>query len=217
MTEALIAPPGEVLFANVLAPKTLRRDDGTSKDQYSIVLLQADPEKDPIAKEFIASLHQQFMDRYGKVATYGPNGRPWKKEVQTREDGMEVPTGLVRIAFSRDTHTARGTELAPPMVQDAKGNPWPRDLAIGNGSICRVAFTTYLWDSPRGGKGISLNLLGVRVLTHVPYAMHAPEPGLFGDAEEGADVSALATAATPAEKSYDQLFGSEPSEEEVHF
>jgi hypothetical protein len=81
------------------------------------------------------------------------------------------------------------------MVQDAKGNPWPVDVAIGNGSVCKLAYSYYLWDNERGGKGLTLQLLGVRVLQHVPYAMQAVDPGVFGAPEEGTDATTLAPAA----------------------
>jgi len=200
-SEALVTPAGEVLFANVLKPK-LVKNESSEKMQYGIVLLQADPENEPAAKRFIGSLHHTFMDHFGGNAKYGQNGRPWKRETTVNEDGTEAPTGLVRISFSRDVATARGTELPQPMVQDAKGNPWPVDVAIGNGSICKIAYSVYLWDNPKGGKGLTLQLLGVRVLQHVPYSMQAVDPGIFGAPEEGTDATTLATAAP-------DLFGSD--------
>jgi hypothetical protein len=193
-SETLVTPAGEVLFANVLKPKLVKNDSG-DKLQYGIVLLQADPEQDPISKQFIGSLHKQFMEDFGGNAKYGANGKKWKRETLTNEQGIEVPTGLVRITFSRDIATSRGTELPPPMVQDAKGNPWPVDVAIGNGSVCKIAYSIWSWDHPVGGKGLTLQLLGVRVLNHVPYTMQAVDPGVFGAPEEGTDATTLAPAA----------------------
>jgi len=193
-SETLVTPAGEVLFANILKPKLVKNDSG-EKMQYGIVLLQADPEQDSGAKLFIGSLHKAFMDHFGGNAKYGPNGKPWKRETTVNSEGIESPTGLVRITFSRDVMTARGTELPQPMAQDAKGNPWPVDVAIGNGSVCKIAYSYYLWDNPKGGKGLSLQLLGVRVLQHVPYAMQAVDPDVFGAPEEGTDATTLAPAA----------------------
>jgi hypothetical protein len=193
-SETLVTPAGEVLFANVLKPKLVKNDSG-EKMQYGIVLLQSDPEQDPGSKLFIGSLHKAFMDQFGGNAKYGPNGKPWKREMTVNDDGTESPTGLFKITFSRDVLTARETELPQPMVQDAKGNPWPVDVAIGNGSVCKIAYSIYLWDNTKGGKGLTLQLLGVRVLQHVPYAMQAVDPGVFGAPEEGTDATTLAPAA----------------------
>jgi hypothetical protein len=193
-SEALVTPAGEVLFANVLKPKLIKNDSG-EKMQYGIVLLQADPDQDSGAKAFIGSLHHAFMAHFGGNAKYGPNGKPWKRETTVGDNGVETPTGLYRITFARDTRTSRGTELPPPMVQDAKGNPWPVDVAIGNGSVCKIAYSTYLWNNEKGGKGVTLQLLGVRVLNHVPYSMRAVDPGVFGAPEEGTDATTLAPAA----------------------
>lgn len=189
--ESLITPPGEVIFANVLKPKLVNQGKANEKLQYGIVLLQADPEADPDSKAFIGSLHRQFMEKFGGNAKYGANGRPWKKEVITRTDLTEEATGLFRISFSRDTVTRSGVELPAPLVQDAKGNPWPVNAAIGNGSICRIAYSPYLWDNIDGGKGISLNLLAVRVLTHVPYNPGSVSDDVFGAPEQGVDASSL--------------------------
>jgi len=193
-SETLVTPAGEVLFANVLKPKLIKNNKG-EKMQYGIVLLQADPEQDPGSKLFIGSLHKAFMDHFGGNAKYGPNGKPWKRETTVNSEGIEIPTGLVRITFSRDTKTARGTELPAPLVTDSKGNPWPVDVAIGNGSVCRIAYSLYLWDNPDGGKGLTAQLQMVRVLQHVPYTMQACDPNIFGPPEEGVDATALAPAA----------------------
>lgn len=202
-SEKLVTPPGEVLFANVLKPKLVKNKKG-EKLQYGIVLLQADPEQDPAAKLFIGSLHKAFMEQFGGKATYGANGKPWKKETIVDNNGIESPTGLLRITFSRDTETNRGTPLPPPMVQDSKGNPWPVDVAIGNGSVCKIAYSIYLWDNEDGGKGLTAQLLAVRVLQHVPYTMQAVDPGVFGAPEEGTDVTTLAAA--------DDLYGLDAAE-----
>jgi len=193
MPDTLLTPKGECMFAHLFQPRSQQREDGSEKSQYGIVLLLANPEVDPQTADFLKSLHGQFLEKFGTKTTYGPNGKPWKKEsVLSPETGQEQETGLTRISFKRDTETRGGAVLPPPTVQDAKGQPWPSSLAVGNGSVVRVAFTTYLWDSPKGGKGISLNLLGVRILEHVPYSPQSLAPDAFGAPEEGADVNSPA-------------------------
>ena len=198
MSDALITPPGEVLFANVLTPKTVRNRE-SEKLQYGIVLLQASPDTDPTSKAFIGSLHKLFMEKFGGNAKYGPNGRPWKKETQLLEDGTEQETGLIRISFSRDTKTRSGAELPAPIVQDSQGNAWPKHVAIGNGSLCKIAFSPFLWDSSEGGKGISLNLLAVRVIQHVPYQVGVVSNSVFGEPEAGVNVAQLPAAEAAAD------------------
>jgi hypothetical protein len=57
-------------------------------------------------------------------------------------------------------------------------------VLIGNGSAGRVAYDAWHWTNPEGGKGVSLNLQGVRVLHLVEYA--PPDPGeAFGAPEKG--------------------------------
>ena len=186
MPEALISPPGYWIYANLLKPKEkVNKETGETKHQYGVVLQLDNPELSKETKEFITSLHQLFVGKFGPSANYGPNGRPWKKETETLGDGTERETGLTRITFSRDVRTKAGAELPPPSVEDAAGQPWPANVMIGNGSFGRIGFSVYLWDNPAGGKGISLNLLGVRLLRHVPYVAEGLAPGAFGPPEEG--------------------------------
>ena len=209
--DMLISPPGEVLFPNLFRPKVVSKGKEDEKLQYGIVFLQA--EDDPAAKAFIGSLHREFMNHFGGNATYGANGKPWKQEKVTDENGVETSTGLVRVTFNRDKVTRSGFELPPPMVQDAKGNPWPSNVAIGHGSICKIGFSSFVWPKngvvTQAGRGISLNLLAVRVLSHVPYTMQSLDANAFGAPEEGTDVTTLAA-------DEDQLgFGGPASSEEV--
>jgi hypothetical protein len=67
------------MFAHLFNPRIKNNfEDGYVKSQYGIVLIQANPEEDPQVAEFIKGLHQEFVDRFGRNATYGPNGRPFK-------------------------------------------------------------------------------------------------------------------------------------------
>lgn len=184
------------MFAHLFTPRTIKSQDGPDKSQYGIVLIQANPEQDHQVAEFIKGLHTEFVAKFGTAATYGPNGKPWKKETNMDQaSGQEVQTGLTRISFNRDTQTRGGAILPPPSVEDAAGKPWPSAVAIGNGSVVRVGFSIYLWDSPKGGKGMSLNLLGVRILEHVPYTPQTMAPGAFGAAEPGVDCTSNAVLA----------------------
>lgn len=55
-------------------------------------------------------------------------------------------------------------------VYDAQMNHWPKDLAIGNGSIVKIAYSLSPWNvAAQGGIGNTLRLRGVQVLEHVPY------------------------------------------------
>jgi hypothetical protein len=99
--------------------------------------------------------------------------------------------------------TRNGLELPPPIVQDSRNQAWPTNIAIGNGSVCRLAYSVYCWDNQDGGKGITLNLLAVRVLAHVPFVAGGVDAGVFGAPEEGVDVSTLA----PVEQAAGDLFG----------
>ena len=62
--------------------------------------------------------------------------------------------------------TIKSTGKVP--VYDSRRKPWPEDKLIGNGSVCRVAWSTYDWNK-NGKSGRSAGLQAVVVMEHVPY------------------------------------------------
>lgn len=105
---------------------------------------------------------------------------PW----ETEEDGN------FRLKFRSDS---QGGPKGGPMfdiaidVFDSKMNPWPRDVAIGNGSIVSVCYYLYPWNNPTpGGIGCSLRLVAVQVIDHVPYEAENQTHGFV--AREGVDI-----------------------------
>lgn len=169
--EIKVSPHGELCWAKVLQPGVVNRGRENEKEIYSVDLLLSKADAD--AQAFVKSLKQAFIDAHGTSTKPGLNGLPFKTYLDSNGD----ETDLWQFTFKRNTITPRGIELPPPAVQDAKGNPWPRDVLIGNGSTGKVAFHTWSWTNPEGGKGISASLEAVRVLHHVPY-----EPPNAGDA-----------------------------------
>jgi len=72
-------------------------------------------------------------------------------------------------------------------VFDAKMNPWPKDVLIGNGSIVKVCFSLYPWNVvARGGVGVTLRLKAVQIIDHVPY--EAEERTYGFEQEDGVDM-----------------------------
>jgi hypothetical protein len=200
--ETLVTPVGDLMWAKVLTPGIQNAGKASEKEAYSIELLM--PKGDADAQAFATKIKKLFMEEHGNAARPGQNGLPFKTYLN--EKGEE--TDLWKFSFNRNTTTKRGNPVGPPVVQDAKGKPWPTDLLIGNGSTGKVAFTYYSWDSPEGGKGLSLQLEAVRVLTLVEYT--APNhAAAFGDAEEGFEL--------PEQQPADEFGFGDPSEEEVPF
>lgn len=166
------------MWAKVLLPGVVNKGKESEKEQWSIDLLLSKADAD--AQAFAKSIKQAFIDAHGSASKPGPNGLPFKTYLDQNGD----ETQLWQFAFKRNVVTKRGIELPPPAVQDAKGTRWPKDVLIGNGSTGKVAFSTWSWTNPEGGKGISLNLEGVRVLHLVEYS--APDTtAAFGEPEEG--------------------------------
>lgn len=177
-SKVLVSPIGELMWAKVLRPGIANKGKSSEKEMWSVELLLS--KADPEAQAFVKLFKDRFIEAHGSAARPGPNGLPYRTYVDQNGD----ETQLWSFRFGRNTVTSRGHELAPPVVQDSQGNPWPQDVLIGNGSTGRVAFDTWHWSNQEGGKGLSLNLQGVRVLYLVEY--QAPDPGAaFGEPEKG--------------------------------
>lgn len=177
------------MWAKVLRPGVANRGKDTEREQWSVDLLLS--KADAQAQAFAKAIKQAFIDAHGNASRPGPNGLPFKTYVDQKGD----ETDLWQFSFKRNTETYRGTALPPPAVQDAKGNAWPKDVLIGNGSAGKVAYTIWDWNNPEGGKGVSLNLEGVRVLHLVEYA--PPDASAaFGEPEEGFELTGDETRCT---------------------
>ena len=99
------------------------------------------------------------QDELTKISRANPNLKP-----RIKENGLEVK-------FRRKWNDPIGKELGgEPVVKDSEGNPWDRNVMIGNGSKVRAAVQVY---DTKFGKG--MRLLGVQVLELVEPDL--PEQG----------------------------------------
>lgn len=218
-SKVIVSPAGSLQWAKVCKPGVVNRGKPGEREQWSCDLLLE--KSDAEAQAFVKQLKAEFVERHGNAARPGPNGLPFKTHLdQTGEE-----TNLWQFRFARNVVTSRGHELSPPLVQDAAGTLWPKDVLIGNGSTGRVAFDIWHWSNPEAGRGISLNLQGVRVLYLVEY--QAPDVGeAFGEPEAGYVLTGeekrtapqgQAPAATPAAALDEWEWPVGDSDEEVPF
>ena len=90
-----------------------------------------------------------------------------------------------------------GTATEPPVVVDAKKNPFSG--IVGNGSKVKVVFATKEWES-FGTKGVAAKLRKVQILDLVPYEAEDLE-----DFDEEDGFTATSTAASTANSSDGEL------------
>lgn len=216
-SKVIVSPAGSLQWAKVCKPGLTNKGKPSEKEQWSCDLLLE--KSDAEAQAFVKQLRAEFIERHGNAARPGPNGLPFKTHLDQAGD----ETNLWQFRFARNVITSRGHELSPPLVQDAAGTLWPKDVLIGNGSTGKVAFDIWHWSNPEAGKGISLNLQGVRVLYLVEY--QAPDVGeAFGEPEAGYVLTGQekrseqkAPAAAPAPASALDEWPVGDSDEEVPF
>lgn len=170
------SPAGPLHWAKVLGEPHENKAD-PSKPRSWGVELHFDQE-DPRVLVLSSIAEEAFFAAHGKDAKASKNAWPFSQVL----DDKEKPTGVIRFRFSRNETGKTGRVFDPPTVVDARKQRWPADLLIGNGSIGKVAFTTFSWTDSYGKCGVSFGLEGVQILEHVPYGGKAIDAF---DEEEG--------------------------------
>jgi hypothetical protein len=181
----IVTPVMTFKWAVVFDPRDAL-EEGKSREWSITGLMDA---SDPTTLDFVAHLETEFQTANGAGARVDKNGWPFSEEVD-KETGKT--TGMIQFKFKRKETSNKGNLLPPPVIVDAKRQPWPADTLIGNGSTGKVAFDPYGWDSPtaRGAKGMSLWLNMVQVISLVPYERATPEDTF--EEEEGTSFAAAA-------------------------
>ncbi len=174
----IVTPVMTLKWAVVFDPRDAL-EEGKSREWSITGLMDAN---DPAALDFVTRLETEFQTANGAGAKVDKNGWPFGDEID-KETGKA--TGMIQFKFKRKETSSKGNLLPPPVIVDAKRQPWPKDTLIGNGSTGKIAFDPYGWDSPtaRGAKGMSLWLNMVQVINLVPYERATPEDTF--DEEEG--------------------------------
>lgn len=165
--QTIVTPAGEAFWAKVFEPEEDRFDD-TKPRSWSISWAGKGDSADTIG--LMQKIEEEFARLHGEGAKPSKNAWPFRDQV----DKEGLATGLMEFRFKKNERTKKGQTLQAPAVFDSKKNPWPEGVLIGNGSICKVAFSCWGWEDKFGKKGISLSLEAVQVLDLVPYEQRDP-------------------------------------------
>jgi len=169
---------GKCEWAHILKAQTKFDSDGI----YSIKLILGEVDAEPI-KDLVrhsAEAHHQLETQMGHSVA-GWALPPWT---------FDKETSVYKFNFKQKAIGKPKNEEPFPIsidVFDAKINPWPKDVLIGNGSLVKVAFTLYSWNSAaQNGVGVTLQLKAVQVVNHIPYEHETRDYGF--QLEEGVDM-----------------------------
>lgn len=169
--EIIISPLGVAEWAKVIEPGEAYEEGNPPEWTLDLVL---DARNDPQHYDFITQIELWFKELHGDRARVAERGWPFRDHLGADKQ----PSGFTTVRFKRNTVSKKGNQVPPPVIIDAKKNPWNRQLLIGNGSKVKVGFTYYGWER-KGQFGISLDLAAVQVIDLVPY--ETPDPtGAFG-------------------------------------
>tara|TARA_B100000768_G_scaffold128729_2_gene119350 strand:- start:1054 stop:1677 length:624 start_codon:yes stop_codon:yes gene_type:complete len=182
MAKNIMVIEGSAQWAKVLEPDTKWNPLG----DYTINLQMSQEEAAPLCEK----LEQLVQEEFKKAVKEKP---PLKNTLTTQDVSSVVydrdtgdDTGKVEFKFKLKAKVQRkdgGYYEQQPAVLDAKKQPLPKDMLIGNGSKVKVAFEpiTYIMQSTKK-VGVSLRLKAVQVIDLVEYGNSATS--LF-DEEDG--------------------------------
>ena len=165
--QTIVTPAGEAFWAKVFEPEEDRFDD-TKPRSWSISWAGKGDSPDTIG--LMQKIEEEFARLHGEGAKPSKNAWPFRDQV----DKEGLATGLMEFRFKKNERTKKGNVLQAPAVFDSRKNPWPDGVLIGNGSLCKVAFSCWGWEDKFGKKGVSLSLEAVQVLDLVPYEQRDP-------------------------------------------
>lgn len=156
--EQFITPKGKALWPSLRAPEQFEGQDVG----YTIKMMftKEDTEK------FEAFLSEQLE---AAKASKDFEGKRWGKEPslgrgETKEGDVYFKFKMKNSYVSKKTKEVI-TRHVP--IFDAKGKPLPKNIDVGNGSTCKVAYSIYPFYKSSKLYGLSLRLNAVQVLNLV--------------------------------------------------
>ena len=143
----------------MLGPAEPNKFDPTKPPAWSVEGL-IDP-RNPDHLAWVEQAEKHFLDAHGESARKSAH---WLAIGPDKDDRTKQVAKFKMPCFTRKD----GTLSPGPTVMDSNKQPWPHDRLIGNGSKCRIGYTTYAWSGP-SGSGITLQPTHLQVVELVEY------------------------------------------------
>lgn len=176
----MTTPRGIAVYPRLDRPDTKFDENGTYKADLRVPADRADAlikKLSKIYRDHTGKVHPKHPERDNKNAFY---------YIETDEDGEE--TGNVVFKLRVKNKITRKGELwdRRPAQFDARGKPIRNPKRVGGGSELIVSFEVYLWQTPTGGKGMSLQPEAVQIISLEEYdGTKSADSYGFGAVEDG--------------------------------
>jgi len=185
MEDLILTPKGICQWAKIFRPDP-------KYDDYSIDQILSKEDGEPIA-DLIREAIQTFPGFKKILADAKAKDNPHPKGGPVKGLALppfiELEDGSYKFSFKEKSEGGpKDGEKFPIHIDvfDAKKNPWPKNILIGNGSTVRISYYLWTWNhAAQGGIGVSLRFRAVQVVNLVPY--EKPERDYGFATEEGTD------------------------------
>jgi len=210
----LVTPKGSAEWVKLFTPDT----KFTPLGQYSINLKVREDEAETLTTELnrqVDACYNAELKKNPKLKNKMTKRLPYEQLLD--DDGEETGFIEFKVKLKARVEMKNGDSFTQkPAVYDSKGQPITKELSIGNGSVCKVAFETvpYMLASTKEAS-VSLRLKSVQLIELREYNN---EENPF-DTEEGytfeEDTSPFAQEDTTSEKAsgIDGAFDEEEDED----
>ena len=159
----LVTPKGSAEWVKLFTPDTKFNPLG----QYSINLKVKEDEAESLTTELnrqVDACYNSELKKNPKLKNKMVKRLPYEQLLD--DDGEETGFIEFKVKLKARVEMKNGDSFTQkPVVYDAKGQPITKELSIGNGSICKVAFETvpYMLASTKEAS-VSLRLKSVQLI-----------------------------------------------------
>ena len=173
-----ITPIGEILYPSLVNP---------GPDLSGNICWQCGLRVDLEAAQPIIAMVDELLSQYRAENPSFPPANTWKNR-QGREEYLNFPYKPARrkinqdeyqiienkidLSFKRQTKTRKGESQTPPVILSAKGQQVKQPPEITYGSIGRLIFSPYVYDTQ--SKGVAFYLKGAQIKTINNNILDAP-------------------------------------------
>lgn len=151
-------PKGVAVYPRLKTPDTKFDDNGQYKADLRL------PEA--VAAAFVEKYRGVYKDWTGKALPKKPerDNRNAFYYYETDEDGEETGNVVLKLRVKNKITKKGDLWDRRPAQFDAKGKPIAGAKNVGGGTVMLVAGEVYLWETPSGGKGMSLQPEAVQLI-----------------------------------------------------
>ena len=173
-------PRGTAIYPRLKTPDTKFDENGQYKSDLKMPM--------DVAAPLIEKLKKIYRDHTGKAHPKSPerDNRNAFFYIETDDEGEETGNVVFKLRVKNKITKKGDLWDRRPAQFDARGRPLANPKNIGGGSELKVSFEVYCWQTPTGGKGMSLQPEAVQIINLLEFNGQRDASAYgFGEEDDG--------------------------------